>query len=174
VRLLLFVAFAVVFPDLANAQAIRPWLGGSVGIGRLSIHGVAGGGITADAVGGVTLPHNVHVGAHVLHVSSAEIAHDEAGWTGGSLLAILAWTPDSAITLSTGFGRANAEQGDTHLRGEQSVFETGLELAVPRGRGPGLRMLLTRTWAIGDPDWNDGAAHGRISQLHLGVGILFR
>jgi len=158
----------------ADAQDARPWLGGSVGIGRLSIHGIAGGGISAEAVGGITLPRNLHVGARLIHVSAVEVASDEAPWTGNTLLATLAWTPDSAITLSTGFGSAKTDQADTDIDGVGSVVETGVELAVPRGHGPALRILLMRTWPVSDPNWSDGTKRGRISQLHLGVGFLFR
>ena len=157
-----------------HAQQLRPWVGGSVGIGRLSVHGKGGGGISAEAAAALTIPRNVHIGARVVHVNGVEIASDQAPWTGNTLLAMLAWTPDSAITLTTGVGRATAEQADTQIRGEGTVFETGIELAVPRGRGPALRVLLTRTWALGDPTWRDAAVHDHITQLHLGVGFLFR
>jgi hypothetical protein len=163
----------LVFAD-GEAQQVRPWVGGTVGIGRLSVHGVAGGGISGEAVAGVTVPYNVHIGARIVHVNAVEIVSDEASWTGNTLLATIAWTPDSAITLSTGLGRATSEQADTHLRGHGAVVETGIELSVPRGRGPALRILLMRTWAVADPNWSDGARHGRTSQLHLGVGAVFR
>lgn len=109
-----------------------------------------------------------------MHVSAVDIAGDQPTWSGGTWLGVVSWGADSAVALSTGIGRIRANQSDTGLHGDGTVFETALEIATPPGLGIALRLLLTRTWQIGTSQWSDGAAHGRISQLHLGVGGLFR
>jgi hypothetical protein len=152
-----------------------PWVGGSVGIGTVYIGNISAGGLSADISGGLTVIHNIRIGARFVGGASVDIAGDQPGWSAQTVVGIVSYTINSSLTLSSGFGAMTTRQRDGSISGTGTVYEAGIELALPRGTGPAVRMLALRTRPLARTKWTGTTyPYGDAAQFHVGLGVLFR